>query len=111
MDVDLVSAINYWDRNKEAHASNVQKMADARAAKKLAASGGVAAPTGTQTVAQTGTQSVTQPSTSAAAFATAEASQASVLTGEKKKSDWVWWGIAGFVAVVTLGAVMMTKED
>jgi len=97
IDDKLVSDINFWDRNKETQAINVQKMADAREAKKLAANGGVIPPQA---------QPQAQPQ-----VATSEPNKASIPTEEKKKKDWVWWGIAGFVAVVTLGAVWMSKDE
>jgi seryl-tRNA synthetase len=96
IDDKLVSDINFWDRNKEMQAINVQKMADAREAKKLAANGGVMPP---------------QAATQEPKVSTAQYNNAPLPTEEKKKKDWVWWGIAGFVAVVTLGAVWMSKDE
>jgi hypothetical protein len=95
IDDKLVSDINFWDRNKEMQAINVQKMADAREVKKLAANGGVMPP-----------QAQAQPQ-----VVTNKPNNAPIPTEEKKKKDWVWWGIAGFVAVVTLGAVWMSKDE
>ena len=100
IDDKLVYDINFWDRNKESQAITIQKMADARAAKKLVASGGVV---------ETPTPTPTQ--TQAPKVATTEPNKASIPTEEKKKKDWIWWGIAGFVAVVTLGAVWMSKDE
>jgi hypothetical protein len=97
IDDKLVSDINFWDRNKETQAINVQKMADAREAKKLAANGGVMPPQA---------QPQAQPK-----FVPNVPNDAPLPTEEKKKKDWVWWGIAGFVAAVTLGAVWLSKEE
>jgi len=94
-DAELVTAINKWYKMKDVWAENARKLADGRANKK-----------NNQNVSQTVTH-LPRIDSQIPNFQNPIAFNKSV---EKKKSGGGFWLIAGFVAVVTLGAVVMKRD-
>ncbi len=111
-DQELVKKINEWVKNKDKWEENKRKMAEGRARKAAKASAEPApAPlpvSGTTTV-QSGanTTSVSQPVNEPQMASAVHADGGKV---EEESSNTGWWLLAGFVAVVTLGAVVMKRS-
>jgi hypothetical protein len=98
-DAELVSAINKWYKMKDVWAENAKKMGQGRANKKNNANPNADV---TQTVHYGQGNGSAMP-----IFNNANATN----RGEvKKKSGGGFWLLAGLVAVVTLGAVVMKKD-
>ena len=94
-DSELVSAINKWYKMKDVWAENARKLADGRANKKNNAN-----------VSQT----VNHAQPIASEIPNFQKTTASNGAEVKKKSGGGFWLLAGFVAVVTLGAVVMKRD-
>lgn len=97
----IYKKIQSWLKNKDTWEANAQRMAQGRANKSAqkASSTPINTPTPTHL---SGTQTINQ-NNGTNTFTTQEPKE------EKKKSSGIWW-LAGFVAVVTLGAVVMKNK-
>ena len=98
-DAELVSAINKWYKMKDVWAENAKKMGQGRANKKNNANPNADV---TQTVHHGQGNGSAMP-----IFDNANATNGGEV---KKKSGGGFWLLAGLVAVVTLGAVVMKKD-
>ncbi|MFY8161503.1 MAG: hypothetical protein ACOVNU_09250 [Candidatus Kapaibacteriota bacterium] len=94
-DSELVSAINKWYKMKDVWAENARKLADGRANKKNNSNV-------TQTVNHNQQIPYETPQ-----FVNPKASNGGEV---KKKSSGGFWILAGFVAIVTLGSVVMKRD-
>jgi hypothetical protein len=94
-DAELVSLINAWNKNKEVWQNNARKMAEGRSNKK-----------NNSNLSQT----VHHNAANGSELPLFDNSNASNGGEVKKKSGGGFWIIAGFVAVVTLGAVVLKKD-
>jgi chromosome segregation ATPase len=95
-DTEIYKKIQSWLKNKDTWEANAQRMAQGRANKSAqkASPTPINTPTSGETINQnngTNTFTIEEPKE------------------DKKKSSGVWW-LAGFVAVVTLGAVVMKRD-
>ena len=98
-DAELVSVINKWYKMKDVWAENAKKMGQGRANKKNNANPNA---NETQTVHHNEAKVSDNP-----IFGNANATNGGEV---KKKSGGGFWLLAGFVAVVTLGVVVMKKD-
>jgi hypothetical protein len=94
-DAELVSVINKWYKMKDVWAENAKKMGQGRANKKS-----------NSNVSQT----VHHGQGNATQIPKSDNHNASIGGEVKEKKGGGFWIIAGFVAVVTLGAVIMKKD-
>lgn len=99
-DDELVSLIKAWDKNKDVWAENAKKLAEGRANKKNNSNI-------SQGVQHNSTNRSEMPLFGNSKFVNPIASNGGVV---KKKSSGGFWILAGFVAVVTLGAVVMKRD-
>jgi hypothetical protein len=99
----LVKKINDWMKNKDVWAENTRKLAEGRANKKAAKENAVqSAPAQPQVVIPSSGTIPTQGATTVSA--------SGGLVEEKESSNSGWWLLAGFIGIVTLGAVIMKRE-
>ena len=96
-DDELVSLIKAWDKNKDVWAENARKLAEGRANKKNNSNV-------SQGVQHKSTNRSEMPLFGNSKFVASNGGEV------KKKSGGGFWLIAGFVAVVTLGAVVMKRD-
>jgi phosphomannomutase len=114
-DEELVRNIERFNRNKDVYASNAQKMAEGRANKKLAKqNNGAISNAVPPVVHEAGVQipqnsnNITNPVVNNDPNnSNNPAPQQKV---EENSSNWGWWALAGIVAVVTLGQVVLKDK-
>jgi phosphomannomutase len=114
-DEELTRNIERFNRNKEVYASNAQKMAEGRANKKLAKqNNGAISNAVPPIVHEAGVQipqnsnNITNPVVNNDPNnSNNPAPQQKV---EENSSNWGWWALAGIVAVVTLGQVVLKDK-
>jgi hypothetical protein len=114
-DEELTRNIERFNRNKEVYASNAQKMAEGRANKKLAKQNNGAISNAVPPVIQaTGGQVPQNNFTNTNPIVNNDPNNsnngAPEPKVEEKSSDWGWWALAGIVAIVTLGQVVMKDK-
>lgn len=100
----LVKKINDWIKNKDVWAENTRKLAEGRANKKAAKENAVQSPPAQPQVV------IPASGTISTKGATTVSVSSGVVAEEKKTSNGGWWLLAGFVGIVTLGAVIMKRE-
>jgi hypothetical protein len=113
LDNDIVKQLEIWNKNKDIWDKGRKVLAEKRAAKKAGLTDSVPQPVATQ-VAPEPIQVTPQPMSVGADGQITGVPDNSGFKGDggviKKKSNAGWWILAGFIGVVTLGAVMMKKE-
>jgi hypothetical protein len=114
-DQDLVRNIERFNKNKHVYASNAQKMAEGRANKKLAkqnngAISNAIPPVVHDTGGQVSQNNFTNTNPVVNNDPNNSNNGAPEPKVEEKSSDWGWWALAGIVAIVTLGQVVMKDK-
>lgn len=97
-DDEISKKLATWYKNKDAWAASAKKLADARAAKKQAASGGEPTP-------------APQPAPQPAPTPAPEPTPAPAPAPEKKGTDWGFIALVAIVAGLTLGQVILKDKD
>jgi hypothetical protein len=101
-DDEISKKLSTWYKNKDAWAASAKKLADARAAKKQAASGGEPTPA---------PQPAPQPTPAPAPTPAPEPTPAPTPAPEKKGTDWGFIALVAIVAGLTLGQVILKDKD
>jgi peptidoglycan hydrolase CwlO-like protein len=101
-DDEISKKLATWYKNKDAWAASAKKLADARAAKKQAASGGEPTPAPQPAPAA-------QPAAAPAPTPAPEPTPAPA--PEKKGTDWGFIALVAIVAGLTLGQVILKDKD
>jgi peptidoglycan hydrolase CwlO-like protein len=101
-DDEISKKLATWYKNKDAWAASAKKLADARAAKKQAASGGEPTPA---------PQPAPQPTPAPAPTPAPEPTPAPTPAPEKKGTDWGFILLVGAVGLLTLGQVILKDKD
>lgn len=118
-DEELTRNIERFNRNKEVYASNAQKMAEGRANKKLAKqnNGAIsnAVPPAPAPIVHVDGNQIPQsnnniPNNNPSVDPVNTTNNPPEPKVEEKSSDWGWWALAGIVAIVTLGQVVMKEK-
>jgi phosphomannomutase len=114
-DEELVKNIDRFNRNKDIYASNAQKMAEGRANKKLAKqNNGAISNAVPPTIHEAGVQIPQNNNNITNPVVNNDPNNSNNPAPQQKvkenSSNWGWWALAGIVAVVTLGQVVLKDK-
>ena len=107
-DLELTRNIERFNRNKEVYASNAQKMREGRENKKIAKQNNGAISNAVPPAPVTVSNNI--PNSIPIVDPINTANNNTQPKVEEKSSDWGWWALAGIVAVITLGQVVMKDK-